>query len=35
MLEVLEFIFEDVFHFLGTAFLLSIICNRFKTDRWQ
>ena len=27
MLEVLEFIFSDFWHFIGTVILLAVICN--------
>ncbi len=30
MLEVLQFIFSDLPHFIGTCILLEIICNGLK-----
>lgn len=30
MLEVLQFIFSDFWHFLGSCILLEIICNGFR-----
>ena len=30
MLEVLEFIFQDIIHFIGTILLLETIGNMFK-----
>ena len=27
MIEVLEFIFQDSWHWLGTAIMIAIICN--------
>lgn len=30
MLAVLQFIFSDFWHFIGTCILLEIICNGFR-----
>ena len=30
MLEILQFIFSDIWHFLGTCILLDIICGGVK-----
>ena len=32
MLEVLEFIFQDIIHFIGTILLLETIGNMFKKN---